>query len=45
MDSNVRTLYVKIPANQYLPVAEMNMGFIHSQVVGTQCSVIDLAPG
>ena len=45
MDSNARTLYVNILANQYLSVPDMEMGFIHHQVVATKCSVIDLAPG
>jgi hypothetical protein len=45
MDSNNRTIYVRIPAHDFVSVGDFSMGFIHSQVLITVCRVTNLAPG
>jgi hypothetical protein len=42
IDSNRRTIYEVVPANERKIVKDFNMGFIHSQTFETSCKVTDL---
>jgi hypothetical protein len=44
IDSNTRTIYERIGADQHYSVAEMSMGFIHSAVTSSTCRVTNFAP-
>jgi hypothetical protein len=44
IDSNTRTIYERIGADQYYSVTDMNMGFIHSAATSTNCRVTNFAP-
>jgi len=41
IDSNTRTIYERVGAGGSYSVRNFNMGFIHSQVKRTECSVTD----
>jgi hypothetical protein len=41
IDSNTRTIYEVIPAHDRKTVKDFNMGFIHSQVSSTICTIDD----
>jgi hypothetical protein len=44
IDSNTRTVYERIGADQYYSVTDLNMGFIHSAATSTSCRVTNFAP-
>ena len=44
IDSNTRTVYERIGADQYYSVTDMSMGFIHSAVSSSTCRVTNFAP-
>ncbi|MBR0994162.1 hypothetical protein JQ580_25910 [Bradyrhizobium japonicum] len=44
IDSNTRTVYEKVPHNSYQAVIGFNMGFIHSAVSRSACSVDAYSP-
>ena len=44
IDSNVRTIYEVVGANSTWKKQDFDMGFIHSQVQRSSCSITDLVP-
>jgi hypothetical protein len=47
IDSNSRTIYDRFRADSKRTIAHFNMGFLHSQVASTSCSIVDftIIPG
>jgi hypothetical protein len=43
IDSNTRTIYQRLEANQTRRIRKFNMGFIHSQATRSNCEVVNVA--